>query len=320
MPFQPPAWLRNRHAQTLWAYLAQPAPSVTYHRESISTPDGDEVDLDWSFGEAGGPAVLICHGLEGNSDSPYVRRLVARANSRGWTAAVLHSRTCSGRPNRRVASYHSGYITDLQHVCPLVAQRLGERPLYLVGYSLGGSLVANYLGRCVDEVPGNVRGAFLCSAPLNLAPGAEALREGFNRVYELKFLLSLRKKVMAKGRAHQAWRSAAEAAARVRSLRDFDETWTAPVHGFIDAEDYYKKASAAPHLRAIQVPTRVLHADDDPFIIDACVPVDDLQAAASVTYTPTKHGGHVGFVSQSSAWWLEDEILDWLYRRARPLV
>ena len=258
MHFLPPSWLRNTHAQTLWAYLAQATPSVTYRRESVVTPDGDEVDLDWAHGQAGSPVVLICHGLEGSSDSPYVRRLVARANDRGWTAAVLHSRTCSGRPNRTVSSYHSGYIDDLQHVTPMVASRLGQRPLFLVGYSLGGSLVANYLGRCAEQVPDNVRGSFVCSAPLNLAPGADALREGFNRVYEIKFLLSLRKKVIAKGRAHQAWRAVADTAAGVRTLRDFDETWTAPVHGFLDAEDYYKRASAAPHLTAIRVPTRVL--------------------------------------------------------------
>lgn len=320
MQFKPPSWLRNTHAQTLWAYLAQSTPTVTYQRETLSTPDGDEVDLDWAYGRAGSPVILVCHGLEGSSNSPYVRRLVARASDRGWTSAVLHSRTCSGRPNRQVASYHSGYIEDLKLVAPEIARRLQERPLFLVGYSLGGSLVANYLGRCSGEVPSNVRGAFVCSAPLNLAPGADALRSGFNRLYELKFLLSLRRKVIAKGKAHQTWRTAAKVASRVRTLRDFDEAWTAPVHGFLDAEDYYRRASAAPYLSQIRVPTRVLHADDDPFIVEDCVPAKILEAADSITYTPTEHGGHVGFVSQDSDWWLEDEILDWLARRAAPLV
>jgi len=318
--FTPPAWLTNTHAQTLWAYLAQSAPGVTYKREAVATPDGDEVDIDWSHGHAGTPVVLVCHGLEGSSESPYVKRLVARTNERGWTAAVLHSRTCSGRANRQVSSYHSGYIDDLEHVAPEIAARIDDRPLFLVGYSLGGSLVANYLARRAQSVPQNVRGAFLCSAPLHLAPGADALRHGFNRVYELKFLLSLRRKVVAKGRAHQAWRAAADAASRVRTLRDFDEAWTAPVHGFLDAEDYYQRASAAPHLTAIRVPTRVLHSDDDPFIVGECVPTEALAAAQAITYTPTEHGGHVGFVSGDSPFWLEDEILSWLAHRVRALV
>ena len=146
--------------QTLWAYLAQGAPTVPYQRECLASPDGDELDLDWTFGDSSSPVVLACHGLEGNSDSPYIRRLMRRIADRSWTGAVLHSRTCAGRDNKKLISYHSGFIDDLEHVVPLIAARVAPRPVFLVGYSLGGSLVANYLGRRASHVPENVRGAF----------------------------------------------------------------------------------------------------------------------------------------------------------------
>ena len=320
MRFDPPLLLQNTHVQTLWAYLAQAAPKVPYRRESLATPDGDEVELDWTLGDSSSPVVLVCHGLEGSSDSPYMRRLMSRIADRGWTGAVLHSRTCAGKDNKQLVSYHSAFIDDLEHVVPMIAARVAPRPVFLVGYSLGGSLVANYLGRRASLMAENVRGAFVCSAPLNLTPGADALQDGFNRVYQFGFLRSLRKKVKIKGRKHQAWRAAAEAAMGARTLRQFDESWTAPVHGFQDADHYYQEASAAPHLHSIRVPMRVLHADDDPFIVGACVPEVELGAAPAVTYTPTGQGGHVGFVSGDSPYWLEDEILDWLGLRVQPIV
>jgi predicted alpha/beta-fold hydrolase len=320
MHFVPPPWLRSGHAQTLWAYLGQRAPAVTYERQSISTPDGDEVDLDWVYGSAEAPVVLACHGLEGSSESPYMRRLMGRVAKRGWTGAVVHSRSCSGRMNQAVISYHSGFIDDLVHIVPLVAATVAPRPVFLVGYSLGGSLVANYLGRCANTVPQNVRAAFVCSAPLNLAPGADALDQGLSRLYQLRFLRTLRRKVQTKARAHGAWAPAAKAARASKTLREFDDRWTAPVHGFQDADDYYARASSAPHLSQIKVPTRVLHADDDPFVTDECVPRRSLEAAPAVTYTSTRGGGHVGFVSGDSPSWLEDEILSWLWRQVEPLV
>lgn len=320
MHFEPPRLLQNTHAQTLWAYLAQGAPPISYTRECVATPDGDELDIDWTLGDSSSPVVVACHGLEGSSDSPYIRRLMSQIAARGWTGAVLHSRTCAGRDNKQLVSYHSGFITDLEQVVPLIAARVAPRPVFLVGYSLGGSLVANYLGRRAGDIPEGVRGAFVCSAPLHLTPGADALEGGFNRVYQFRFLHSLRKKVKLKGRKHPAWRAAARAAGRARTLREFDESWTAPVHGFRDADHYYEHASAAPYLGAIRVPLRVLHADDDPFIVGACVPEAELNAAPFVTYTPTRQGGHVGFVSGDSPFWLEDEILDWLQLRVHPLV
>jgi predicted alpha/beta-fold hydrolase len=320
MHFAPPPWLRNAHAQTLWAYLGQGAPSVRYERQTIATDDGDEVDLDWVYGGAGAPVLLACHGLEGSSDSPYMRRLMGRVAQKGWTGAVLHSRSCSGRMNQAVISYHSGFIDDLVQIVPLVAARVAPRPVFLVGYSLGGSLVVNYLGRRADALPENVRAAFVCSAPLNLAPGADALDRGLSRLYQFRFLRTLRRKVRTKARDHGAWAHAATAAGASRTLRDFDDRWTAPVHGFHDAGDYYERASSAPYLAKIRVPTRVLHADDDPFVTEDCVPRQALEDAPAVTYTSTRGGGHVGFVSGDSPHWLEDEILGWLWRQVEPLV
>ena len=199
-----PRWLKNNHANTVWAYLFKPAPRVAYRREVLPTPDGDELHIDWldepDDDNRNTPLVVGCHGLEGCSTTPYMRRLMRRVRDRGWGGVALNYRGCSGEDNLTISAYHSGFTDDLALVLSHLVNTMPDRPIFLVGYSLGGSIVANFLGRHQSLVPANVRAAFLCSAPFLLAPGAGALEQGLHRVYQQKFLRTLRKKVTLKGK------------------------------------------------------------------------------------------------------------------------
>jgi len=311
-----PGWLRNGHANSIWAYLFKSAPKLDYRREVLETPDGDELHLDWteptSEPNDTTPLVVGCHGLEGSADAPYMRRLMASTRAKGWGGVALNYRGCAGENNRTVLAYHSGFTQDLELVLGHIHTILPRRPVYLVGYSLGGSIVANYLGRTGHGLRDSLRAAFLCSTPFLLAPGSKALRVGFNQVYEQKFLMTLRKKVAVKGRQLPEWQQQARIASRVSSIRDFDEHWIAPVFGFDSADDYYEKASSAANLRNIQIPTFALHANDDPFITADCVPESEFEAADNVSLGITGQGGHVGFVCAGDPHWLEEQALKWL--------
>ena len=312
LSFRAPWWLPGGHLTTIWSYVVQRAPRPPYRRERMETDDGDFLDLDWIDGPTDAPLVVAHHGLEGGSSSPYMRRLMSRIAERGWRGLALNARGCSGEDNRKAITYHSGFTDDLARVVTRVAAREPDTTLLLAGYSLGGSIVANYLSKRADEVPSNVRAAFLCSTPLRLAPGVDALEYGFNRMYGFRFLRTLKRKVVEKARQHPEWKEASQRAARARTLRAFDDTWVASVYGFQDADDYYAQSSAADHLGEVRLPTAVLHAADDPFVIPACVPEQAVAAAPHVELLWTSAGGHVGFLHGTERHWLEDVILGWL--------
>ena len=310
-----PEWLSSGHANTIWAYSIKPAPRIEYRREGLETSDGDLIHLDWTEPtfdtESELPLVLGCHGLEGSANAPYIRRLMHQVGERGWGGVAMNYRGCSGR-NRTALAYHAGFTQDLERVLEHIAELAPRRPLFIVGYSLGGSITANYLGSVGSSLIPNLRSAFLVSTPFNLEPGTHALRRGFNRVYEQKFLLTLRFKALMKGLEFPELRAQAMRAARVGSIRDFDNSWIAPVFGFDDAEDYYAKTSAANRLADIEIPVFALHAHDDPFIIPDCVPKTAFDSAKNVTLGVTERGGHVGFVCKDNPHWLEEQALKWV--------
>lgn len=317
--FHPPFWLHSGHANTVWATVGKATPTIRYRRERFATSDGDFVDLDWMDGPHDAPILVALHGLEGSSESPYILRLMAMARSRGWRGVVLNARGCSGEENRRIESYHAGHTTDLAEV--LTALNDERTPLLLVGYSLGGSQLANYLARhATKNVPATLRGAYLVSAPLLLEPGAEALKRVENQIYTWYFLWSLRRKLHRKRKVHPSAENRVRMALRARSIEAFDDCWTAPVHGYRDAADYYANAAAGPLLSAIRVPTRVLHAADDPFVPAASVPETLVASAPHVELDWHERGGHVGFVHGTDPYWLERRLLDWLAARAGSSV
>ena len=263
-PYTPPWWLPNGHLMSLWAYyVRQPMPA--YRRERLATHDDDFLDIDCIDGKPGQPLVVVCHGLEGSSNSHYVRALMRAVGERGWHGVALNYRGCSGEDNHRLYAYHSGWTVDLDFVVRVFAARDPQRPIVLAGYSLGAGITANWLGRRATEVPKQVRAAFLCSVPFFLTPCSARLESGFSRVYQRNFVRSLRRKALLKA-AHHPDVFDRRAVKRARTLRQFDAAYTCPISGFRSVEDYYAQASCGPHLRSIRVPTLILNAADDPVI------------------------------------------------------
>ncbi len=307
-PYEPPRYLRNAHLVSMWAHYVKP-PMPVYRRERLLTPDDDFIDIDWIDGDAGQPLVLACHGLEGGSGSNYVRTLMSQARERGWHGVAMNHRGCSGEDNRRLHAYHSGWTVDLDFVVRTLAARDPERPIFIAAYSLGGGIVANYLGRRATEVPPQVRAAFLCSVPFLLTPCSEQIERGVSRMYLRHFLQSLRAKARRKALVYPG-RFELKAVMRARTLRQFDAAFTCPISGFRSVEDYYEQASCGPHLNRIRVPTFILNALDDPLIPEHGAPRTLAEGSPAIRYVQTEHGGHVAFVHRDKDW-LGTQIFAW---------
>jgi uncharacterized protein len=315
--FRPAWWLPGPHLQTLWAPLMRRPPALALRRERLELPDGDFLDLDWGPGESG-PLVLVLHGLEGCSASPYVAGLADTLYRRGMRAVIMHFRGCSGEPNRLPRSYHSGDTGDLQWVLDALCRRAPGVGIAAVGYSLGGNVLLKWLG----EQGGRARlqAAVAVSVPFDLHQAAWRLDRGFSRLYQWSLLRRLRASVRRKFAGHRAPVDLA-ALRRARSFRAFDHLVTAPLHGFASADDYYTRSSSAAYLRDIRVRTLILHAADDPFVTPRAIP-RNAQLSPLVTLELAARGGHVGFVAGRYPWraeyWLERRIADFLVAATAP--
>jgi predicted alpha/beta-fold hydrolase len=301
-----PQWLPGGHAQTIWPLLIK-GPLPHYRRERWDTPDGDFIDLDWIDGKPGAPCVVLFHGLEGSSRSHYARRLMHAVEQRGWHGVVVHFRGCSGEPNRLPRAYHSGDSQEIDWVLRRLYAR-GYPALFAAGVSLGGNALLKWLAEQGTLASGIVNAAAAVSAPLDLAAANTALSSGFNLVYAKHFLRTLVPAALAKDRLFPGRIDVGRVKA-ARTLRDFDDAVTAPLHGFNGADDYYARSSAGPLLGAVQTPTLLLNAANDPFLPQAALP-QRASMSAVVTFEVPHHGGHVGFVHGA----LPGRI-DWLPQR-----
>jgi uncharacterized protein len=311
-PFVAPWWARNPHVQTMWGKFVRRPPPAPTRLERWDTPDGDFVDLvrlDAATPDA--PRLLLLHGLEGGMRSHYAQGMFGEARRRGWAMDLLLHRTCGPELNRARRFYHSGETGDTAFVVERLAAERPGAPLAACGVSLGGNVLLKYLGERGDPstradlapVPSELRAAVAVSVPYDLARSARHISRGFARVYERSFLRSLRAKVAAKRARFPDLADDATLAA-LRSIWDFDDAVTAPVHGFRDAADYYARSSALRWLAGVRVPTLLLSATDDPFLPPEVL--DEVRAAAranpSLHVEFTAHGGHVGFVGGRAPW------------------
>jgi predicted alpha/beta-fold hydrolase len=322
-PYRAPRWLPGGHLQTLYAYLFARTPTVTYRRERWILPDGDFIDLDWLDGDETAPLVVLFHGLEGNSRGHYALTLMHVLRQHGWRGVVPHFRGCSGEPNRLPRGYHSGDSAEIDLILRRCRAESPRAPLFAAGVSLGGNALLKWLGENGPECAAIVDAAAAISAPLDLAAAGRALDQGFNRhAYVRHFLRTLRHKALEKIASHHMPVSAAAIRA-VSTLHEFDELFTAPLHGFRDADDYWTRASSKPWLNSILVPTLVINARNDPFLPAAALPQAQ-EVSAQVTLDFPAQGGHVGFVSgpfPGSLSWLPQRVLAFFEaHRARAAV
>jgi uncharacterized protein len=326
--FRPAPGLRNPHVQTLAGKVLRPAMDVPLQRERVETPDGDFLDLDFAGwpptapGDVeGGPLVLVLHGLEGTSRRRYMATTYRVLLEAGLRPVALNFRGCSGEPNRSARAYHSGETSDLAFVLELLRDRFGG-PLGLVGYSLGGNVVLKFLGETGDGARPLVGAAVAVSVPFDLEAGAARIEKGvLGRVYSHYFLSKLRQKIRAKdGLLREICDT--ERVLRARTVREFDDLATAPIHGFVDAADYYDRSSSAGFIGGIRVPTLVLHSRDDPFLPEDRIPEAAMAANPFVTPIITRRGGHVAFVAGSvfrPEFWGERALAGFLADRFRSV-
>jgi predicted alpha/beta-fold hydrolase len=326
-----PLWLPGGHAQTIWPALISVRRArrdgLVFRRERWDTPDGDFIDVDFLADGAGGapgaasaaapprPLLVLFHGLEGSTTSLYALTFAAEARRRGWAYAVPHFRGCSGEINRAPRAYHSGDHAEVGWMLRrLQAQHRG--PLAAVGVSLGGNALLRWAEEAGATAPGALRAVASICAPLDLAIAGAAMGVGFNRrVYTRMFLRTMVPKALAKWQQYPGLFDR-DRVRRARTLHDFDDAFTAPLHGFRDVADYWRRASAKPHLHRIRLPALVVNARNDPFVPAASLP-RPREVGPAVTLWQPAHGGHVGFPgagARGRIGAMPAGVVDWLAR------
>lgn len=319
-PFRPAPWLRSAHAQTIGGKLLRPDVPVPLRRERWDTPDGDFLDLDFASPPApavapAAPVVLVLHGLEGSTRRRYMRLAYRELIARGLRPVGMNFRGCGGEPNRTPRFYHSGDTDDLRFVVGRLAERFPDVPLGAIGFSLGGNVLLKYLGEGGEAAGSRVNAAVAVSVPYDLAAGARALERGpMARVYTTYFVRNLRRKVRAKS-ARLREIIDVDTVLRARTLREFDDAATAPLHGFADSADYYQRSSSAQFLEHIRTPTLLIHAEDDPFLPPRAIPRAAIERNPALHAVLTPRGGHVGFIAGppwAPRFWAEAEAARFL--------
>ena len=314
-PFRPAWYCRGRHLQSVWGYFLRKHPRIPWRRERWDTPDGDFLDIDF-FGadEPDAPTLLLLHGLEGSTDSHYVRGAAARAHSLGWRTLALNYRSCSGEQNLKPKFYHCGETGDLGFVAGRILERF-TGPIVIAGFSLGGNVLLKWLGESGDKVSARIRGAACISPSLKPAACAKLLDSVRNYFFRWHLLGSMKEKAERFSKMHPGLIDIDEVR-RTRTFHHFDRLVIAPLYGFGDELDYYEKADASPYLSEIQVKTLILAAEDDPIVPPHVFPHEQVAGSEWLSGNLVKNGGHVGFVSgrnpRSPEYWAEEQALEFL--------
>ncbi|WP_296511076.1 alpha/beta fold hydrolase [Rhodoferax sp.] len=298
MNYVAPWWLPGGNLQTIWPALYSRrvfGPHPQYRRERWQTPDQDFIDVDWLAQPptAQQPLLVLFHGLEGTSRSHYAEAFADYAQARGYAYAVPHFRGCSGELNLAPRAYHSGDHEEIGWMLSKFRQQ-HSGPIMAVGVSLGGNALLRWAEEAGSTAGATVEAVAAVCSPIDLAAGGYAIGRGFNRwVYTRMFLNTMIPKAMQK-LAQFPGLFDGDALQAARDLYEFDNLFTAPLHGFKSTEDYWARGSAKPHLARIRVPALVVNARNDPFVPAWSLPSQS-EVGEYVTLWQPAHGGHVGF-------------------------
>ncbi len=306
-PYRAPGWLPGGQAQTLWPLLIKPRP-LELRRERWTTPDDDFIDVDHLDGPTESPLLVLFHGLEGSAHSHYAISTAHACKAAGWRLALPHFRGCSGELNRRPRAYHSGDSAEIDWILRRLLLANGGRRLHAAGVSLGGNALLKWAGERGSGAGELVSGVAALCAPLDLAACGHHLAKGFNRIYTRHFLHTLKANSSRRLRLFPGLFDEARMQ-RAINLHQFDDTVTAPLHGFAGADDYWLRASAKPWLKSIAVPALAVNPKNDPFLPSRHLP-SAADVSPSVRLEHPADGGHVGFVSGPFP-----GNLDWLPQR-----
>ncbi len=310
--YRPPLLLPGGHLQTIVPALYRKAERVTRERERLELADGDFLDLEWRR-EGRGSLAILSHGLEGSAGASYIQSMARVLSARGWDVLAWNYRGCSGEMNRLPRFYHSGATEDLSAVIEhALAVHPAER-IDLVGFSLGGNMTLKYLGEKGAEVSPVLGRAVAFSVPCDLACSSRTLDTAFNReVYMRRFIKTLADKVRRK---HVMFPDDLDPKGleKIRTFREFDDRYTAPLHGFRDAEDYWERSSSKQYLSVIRVPALMVNARNDPFLGRGCFPEDEAEESPFFYLEAPSSGGHVGFPTKDRGeFWMGQRAIGFL--------
>jgi hypothetical protein len=290
---RPPVFQLGGQLQTILPGLFRKIISQPPLEVVVPTPDGDELEADiYELGDR--PWVVVCHGLEGNSRRPYVLGMTQALLANGYSVAAWNYRSCGNRINKRPQFYHSGATDDLECMVNWVSNRF-KKPIYLVGFSLGGNLILKYLGERSIFEQANIIAAAVISVPADLAGSCTRLDSPIGWPYRTVFLQALIKKVKQKAMVFPELFDLRDVD-KIRSLREFDDRFTAPLHGFLNAADYYNKCSSKSFIANIRRPVLFITAKNDPFLNQSCFPIHECEVSPFVNLELLPNGGHVGFM------------------------
>lgn len=293
--YQRPKYLFNGHLETVYPAIFRKLELIPTQKERIETLDGDFLEIDWHQ-RGNSKLVVISHGLEGNSSRAYILGMAKEALNNGFDVLAWNYRGCGEELNRKAIFYHSGATYDLDTIIQHASSKYEE--IFLIGFSLGGNLTLKYLGEKRERTPKIKKGVAI-SVPLDLGSSCDQISKTAFGLYTKRFLKTLRQKVEKKAKLFPAKFDLTKFST-IQTLRDFDDTFTGPLHGFYDAEEYYQTNSSLQFLPGISVPTLVLNAKNDPFLSPSCYPMELANSLDHVYFEFPMHGGHVGFMSADS--------------------
>lgn len=305
--YSPPFLFKNGHVQTIYQRFRSVNGEV-YQRERIDTPDDDFLDLDW-LRQGADRLVVLCHGLEGSTDRSYMRGMAQAFHRRGWDVLAWNYRGRSGEPNRQLRSYHSGATDDLDVVVQHAFVQ-GYKMVGLIGFSLGGNLALKYVGERGATLDARICAAATFSVPCSLGDACRMLDQPSNWLYRRQFLKDLRTSIRAKQDRYPEALDDSDYD-EITSLRAFDDRYTAPIHGFRDAADYYAQSSCLQFIPDISIPTLLINAADDSFLPEICYPVEEARHHKHFHLEVPEYGGHVGFVAnnEKNEYWSEQRAV-----------
>ncbi len=310
--YVPPRLLFTNHLETIYPALIRKVSYVSYERERIATPDNDFLDLDWLQQKAP-QLVIISHGLEGNTQRAYIKGMAKAFFEMGYDVLAWNYRGCSEEMNKQLRFYHSGATDDLEVVVQHAITQKGYQSVSLIGFSLGGNLTLKYLGEKGENLDKHISKCVTFSVPLDLHACCISISKYF--LYEQRFLKSLKKKVMAKAKLRPELETGG--IDKIKSLLQFDDVYTAPLHHFANAIEYYEKCSAIHFVEKIRIPTLIVNAQNDPFLSATTHSHPALFNNPLVKFENPRYGGHVGFAlfNQNGLYWSELRALDFINGR-----
>lgn len=305
----PPILLQNGHLNTIFTSQFRKEPIVNYTRKKLITPDNDFLMIDCIEQTVKNKLVIILHGLESNTDQAYMKGAAKILSQNDFSVVAVNFRSCSGQPNLRYHSYHTGKTDDLDFIIKQVEKEYNE--IYLLGFSLGGNLILNYLGEQKENILPKIKKAMAISAPCHFYDTAiHLIHTPSNIIYRKRFLTRLKNKLRDKVKTFPN-KISLEGINEIKTLQDYDNYYTAPAHGFDNAMDYWTRCSSINKLSNIQIPTLLLNAQDDPFLTPSCFPIEFAKDHSFFDLKMPRHGGHVGFYEKNkeNILWHEKQII-----------